>query len=377
MSKYLYKGKSPIQYGEEFIDNYLAHHTIEDFEPHGVSNYIKGVFMVGIDKICQQNKNEKYDKFIKDWLLKVLDKDTKKLNREEGHFWLSLDSLDFRQVGLLLFRQYEETGDKRYLESIGELCETLFTSYPKTNNGILWHNKQNAPYQVWVDGLYMAGPICAGYAKMSGKEEFGHHAIKQAVLMYEKLRDEKDGLLFHGWDESKEAEWADPVTGLSAEKWGRALGWFVVACTEMIGYLGDDFEGIDKVKDYLKQVLEALLKVQRTEDGYWSQIVDKPYAEGNWRESSCTCLITYALAKAYRLGIVGEEYIEAAKKAFEGIIDSLYIDENGNKILDEVCIGTCIDDGDYNHYKSRAKVKNDLHGTGAFLQMCAEMNLVD
>ncbi len=377
MSKYSYKGKTPLQYGEEFIDNYLAHHTIENFEPNGISNYIKGVFMLGIDKIYQQNKNEQYDKFIKDWLLRVLDKDTKKLNRVEGSFWVSLDSLDFRQVGLLLFRQYEETGDKRYLESIGELCETLFTSYPKTSNGILWHNKQNAPYQVWVDGLYMAGPICAGYANISGKEEFGHHAIKQAVLMYENLRDEKDGLLFHGWDESKEAGWADPVTGLSAEKWGRALGWFVVACTDVIGYLGDGFEGIDKVKEYLKRVLEALLKVQRTEDGYWSQIVDKPYADGNWRESSCTCLITYALAKAYRLGLVGEEYIESAKKAFEGIIDSLYVDENGNKILDEVCIGTCIDDGDYNHYKNREKVKNDLHGTGAFLQMCAEMNLVD
>lgn len=377
MSKYSYKGKTPIQYGEEFIDNYLAHRTVDDFEPRGISNYIKGVFMLGIDKICQQNKNEQYDKFIKAWLEKVLDKETKKLNRIEGDFWVSLDSLDFRQVGLLLFRQYEETGDKRYLESIGELCETLFTDYPKTSNGILWHNKQNAPYQVWVDGLYMAGPICAGYAKASGKEEFGHHAIKQAVLMYEHLRDEKDGLLFHGWDESKEAEWADPVTGLSAEKWGRALGWFVVACADMVEYLGDDFEGIDKVKEYLKTVLEALLKVQRPEDGYWTQIIDKPNEEGNWREASCTCLITYALAKSYRLGLVGEEYLAAAKKAFEGIADSLYIDENGNKVLDEVCIGTCIDDGDYNHYKNREKVRNDLHGTGAFLQMCAEMNLVD
>ena len=46
-------------------------------------------------------------------------------------------------------------------------------------------------------------------------------------------------------------------------------------------------------------------------------------------------------------------------------------------MLDEVCIGTCIDDGDYNHYKNRQMVKNDLHGTGAFLQMCAELNLVD
>lgn len=376
MNEYSYKGKTPIQYGEEFIDNYLAHNTLEGFEPDGISNYIKGVFMLGIDKICRQNKNKQYDEFIKGWLERVLDKETKKFNRIDGHFWLSLDSLDFRQAGTILFRQYEETGDERYLNSIGELCESLFTDYPKTNNGILWHNKQTAPYQVWVDGLYMAGPICAGYSKLSGKTEYGKHAVNQAVLMYENLCDKKDGLLFHGWDESKEAEWADPVTGLSAEKWGRALGWFVVACADVIEFLGDGFEGIDKVKEYLRVVLESLLKVQREEDGYWTQIIDKPNAEGNWREASCTCLITYALAKSYRLGIVGEEYLAAARKAFEGVCDSLYLDDDGNKILGEVCIGTCIDDGDYNHYKNREKTKNDLHGTGAFLQMCAEMNLV-
>ncbi len=375
MSEYTYKGKRPLEYGEEFIDNFLAHNPIDEFEKDGIPNYIKGVFMLGMDKIYSQNRNEKYGKFISEWLDRCLD-DDKKLNRVEGHFWVSLDSLDFRQVGLMLIRQYEETGDERYLASLGELCETLFTSYPSTNNGILWHNKQTTPYQVWVDGLYMAGPICAAYAKLSGKKEFGAHAIKQAVLMYQCLHDEKDGLMFHGWDESKEAEWADKETGLSPEKWGRALGWFVVATTDMLGYLGDDFEGMDELKAIMKRVFDALLKVQRAEDGYWTQVIDKPDAEGNWRESSCTCLIAYAFAKAYRLGLGDESYWNAAKKAFEGIADSVYIDEQGRTTLAEVCIGTCIDDGDYDYYIRREKCKNDLHGTGAFLQMCAEVNLV-
>lgn len=375
MSEYTYKSKRPIEYAEEFIDNFLAHNPIDKFEKDGIPNYIKGVFMFGMDKIYSQNRNEKYGEFISQWLEKCLDED-KKLNRVEGHFWVSLDSLDFRQVGLVLIRQYEETGDKRYLDSIGELCETLFTSYPSTNNDILWHNKQTAPYQVWVDGLYMAGPICAAYAKLSGKKEFGAHAIRQAVLMYQCLRDAKDDLMFHGWDESKEAEWADKETGLSAEKWGRALGWFVVATTDILGYLGDDFEGMDELKEIMKRVFEALLKVQRDEDGYWTQVIDKPNAEGNWRESSCTCLIAYAFAKAYRLGLGDERYWSASKKAFEGVADSIYIDEDGNATLAEVCIGTCIDEGDYNHYINREKCKNDLHGTGAFLQMCAEVNLV-
>ena len=66
MGNYSYKDNTPLQYGEDFIDNYLTHHTVEDFEPQGISNYIKGVFMLGVDKIFRQNKNEQYDKFIKE-----------------------------------------------------------------------------------------------------------------------------------------------------------------------------------------------------------------------------------------------------------------------------------------------------------------------
>lgn len=374
MCEYLYKGKSPIEYGEIFINNFLSNTSMEKFDPDGLSNYIKGVFMLGMEKVYEQDRKEEYGNFIDEWVDRVTDED-KKLNRIEDHFWVSLNSLDFRQVGLLLFRQYKDSGDKRYLESIGELCETLFTDYPKTSEGLLWHNKINAYNQVWVDGLYMAGPICAGYAKISGKQEFAKHAINQAIMMFNCLHDKKDDLLFHGWDESKEAEWADKVTGLSAEKWGRALGWYVVAVTEIVDALGKQYNGIDELIAILKRVLASLLKVQRSEDGYWCQVIDKPNKEGNWRETSATCLITMAIAKAYRLGIVGKEYLAAAQKAFEGVIDSLYEDENGRLTLDEVCTGTCIEDGDYAHYINRPKVKNDMHGTGAFLQMCAELNL--
>ena len=384
MSKYLYKGKSPLQYGELFIDNFLANNTVDDFETddfkkYGVSDYIniptyiKGVFLFGIEKIYRQNRKEQYGKFISDWLDRVLD-ENKKLKQIEGHTWASLISLDFRQPGLMLFRQYEETGNIRYLNAIGELCESLFADYPKTSNGILWHNKVTTPNQVWVDGLYMAGPLCAGYARMTGKEEFARHAIDQAIKMYEFMHDEKDGLMFHGWDESRTAVWADSETGLSAEKWGRGLGWYVVAVTEIIDILGKDYEGIDELIRILKQVLAALMKVQRQEDGYWCQIIDKPNAEGNWRETSATCLITMAIAKAYRLGIVDERYLVAARKAFEGVIDSIREDESGSLVLGEVCKGTNVG-SNYQYYSDRPKCENDRHGTGAFLQMCAELNL--
>lgn len=383
MDKYFYKNKTPIQYAELFIDDFLAHNTVEDFETEdfkksgadsvNLPTYVKGVFLLGIEKVYRQNRKENYGKFISDWLDRVLD-ENKKLKRKGGCTWISLASLDFRQPGLMLFRQYEETGDVRYLEAIGELCESLFDDYPKTNNGILWHNKVTTPDQVWVDGLYMAGPISAGYAKISGKAEFAVHAINQAVKMYEVMHDKEDGLLFHGWDESKSAGWANPKTGLSPEKWGRALGWYVVAVTEIIEFLGKDYDGIDQLIEILKSVFESLLRVQRKEDGYWCQVIDKPNESDNWRETSSTCLIAMALAKAYRAGVAGKEHLAAARKAFEGVIDSIRKDETGNYVLGEICQGSDVG-GSYDYYINLQTRENDRHGTGAFLQMCAELNM--
>ena len=106
-------------------------------------------------------------------------------------------------------------------------------------------------------------------------------------------------------------------------------------------------------------------------------MIDKPDAEGNWEETSGTCLIAYSMAKAVRLGFIEKEYLENAKRAYEAVVDSLKTAESGEIILEKICIGTCIDEGTYEHYIGRSTIANDLHGGGAFVLMCAEMNRCD
>ena len=123
-----------------------------------------------------------------------------------------------------------------------------------------------------------------------------------------------------------------------------------------------------------KKLLDALLKYQDRKTGMWYQVVDKINAKDNWVESSATCLFIYSYAKALRLGVVyGEEYEDSLIKAYDGIINRLYYDENGWLVIDNICNGTCIDSGTYEHYISRTRVNNDLHGAGAFVLMCAEV----
>ncbi len=368
---YVYKGKSPIEIAEEFIDSYVSKMTVDELIPNGISNYHHGVFLSGMENVYLQNEKKEYGQYIAEFLNKAID-ENKRLKRIEGHFWCSLNSLDFRQVGNLFVRIYKESGDKRYFEPIAELVESLKYDYPKNSLGGLWHMKSE-PNQMWLDSLYMAGPLCAKYGIISGKVEYCEMALKQAILMYENMHDPHNGLLYHGWDNTCEVEWADKKTGLSSEKWGRALGWFTVAVVDIIETIGTDFPGCDKLLNYLNKIFDALVKVQRP-SGYWCQVIDKPNAEGNWEETSCTCLIAHSMVKAVRLGYIDEKYIKNAKRAYEAVIDSLRKGENGEILLEKICMGTSINEGTYEYYIARPTIANDLHGGGAFLLMCGEMN---
>lgn len=73
-------------------------------------------------------------------------------------------------------------------------------------------------------------------------------------------------------------------------------------------------------------------------------------------------------SKAYPLG----NHLNLHGGLLQGVIDTLKFDEHGRVIIGNICIGTGI--GDYAHYIARPTSENDLHGAGAFILMCAEMN---
>lgn len=116
-------------------------------------------------------------------------------------------------------------------------------------------------------------------------------------------------------------------------------------------------------------LLKSLVAFQ-SEEGRWYQVVDKGADAGNWLENSCSCLYVAALCKAVRKGLLDREYLEYARKGYEAVINSLTW-KGVDLLVGDVCIGTGV--GDYDHYIHRPVSTNDLHGVGAFLLMCEEM----
>lgn len=359
----LQEERTPIQWAEQACEALMAKFEPEQLPPDRF-HYHQGVFLSGMEKCWRQTGKDQYFDYIKRWVDSQIlaDGSIKKYNPDE---------LDDIQPGVLLFNLFDQTGDERYKQALHTLVP-LLKSWRTNPSGGFWH-KGHCPNQMWLDGLYMAGPIAAQFGKTFGDSEYFDMMAYQAILMSKKTKDHNTGLMYHGWDETKEASWADPETGLAPEFWGRAIGWYPVALLEMFEHLPEDHKDKADLTVILQDLLAALPKYQDPASGLWYQVVDKGDRPDNWLESSCTALYVHAIAKAVRFGYLDESYLEYAWKGYQGVIDTLKFDENGRVIIGQICIGTGI--GDYAHYIARPTSENDLHGAGAFILMCTEMNL--
>jgi hypothetical protein len=70
----------------------------------------------------------------------------------------------------------------------------------------------------------------------------------------------------------------------------------------------------EKILSIFQGLWQALVKYQDQETGLWYQVVDQGQRQGSFLEASASSMFIYALAKAIRLGYIGEEYLPAAQK---------------------------------------------------------------
>lgn len=354
------KFDKPIDYAKASCDTMMRKFKAEELPPKGHFHYHQGVFLSGMYQTYLLTGEEKYFEYMKDWVDSVIDENGVPYEWKQGQ-------LDDIQPGILLYPILERTGDARYEKALHTLLP-IIKNFPRNEVGGFWH-KDIYPNQMWLDGLYMGGPISAEYAKRFNKPEFTEIVVEQAMLMQEKTRDAKTGLWKHAWDCSKLAVWADRETGLAPEFWGRSIGWVPVAVLDDLDFIPENHPKRPELEALVANLLKAVCAFQ-SEEGRWYQVVNKGGEEGNWLENSCSCLYVAAICKAVRLGILPAEYMEYARKGYKAVINSLEF-EGENLLVGNVCIGTGV--GNYKFYCERPVSVNDLHGVGAFLLMCTQL----
>jgi unsaturated rhamnogalacturonyl hydrolase len=336
--------------------------------------YDQGLVLKGIEGVWQATGDGKYFKHLQQGMDRFV-------NNDGTIQTYKLDEYNIDQVlnGRILLALYKVTGQEKYKKAADLLRQQLKT-HPRTSEGGFWH-KKIYPYQMWLDGLYMGEPFYAEYSAAFHEDANFTDIANQFIWMEKHVRDAKTGLLYHGWDESKQQRWADKTSGRSPNIWGRAMGWYAMALVDTLDYFPKDHPQRAELLAILNREAKAIADYQEPKSGLWYLIMDKPREKGNYFEASAACMFVYALAKGIRKGYLPESYLKVAKLGYQGIQKQfLEGDEGGQAVLNGTITvaglgGNPYRDGSYEYYLSEKVLPNDPKGVGTFLLAANEMEM--
>jgi unsaturated rhamnogalacturonyl hydrolase len=335
-------------------------------------DYERGVVLEGIYQVFERTHEQRYIRYIKRQIDQFVDTDGSIRTYDYSSF-----NLDNIATGRILLALYQSTHDRKYKIAADTLRKQL-ANQPRTREGGFWH-KKNYPYQMWLDGLYMAEPFYAEYASMFREPSDFDDIADQFIFMEKHARDTATGLLYHGWDESKQQEWANPSTGCSPSFWGRAMGWYAMGLVDVLDWFPKDDPKYTTLVAILQRLAVALAANRDSSTGLWYQVVDKPKEPGNYPEASISCMASYALAKGARRGYIDASYLAIARDAFSAIVTTFVtVDNDGELSLHHTCQSAGLGsqpyrDGSFRYYISEPQRTNDFKGIGAFIMAANEL----
>ena len=129
----------------------------------------------------------------------------------------------------------------------------------------------------------------------------------------------------------------------------------------------------NKLRSNFIELMESMLKFQ-DESGMWYQVPNYPGKGSNYLETSGSAIMAYSMLKGIRTGILTDKkFLEAGKKAFEGICSKYLTTDNGNLHLGGICLVAGLGpenntrrDGSFEYYMSEPIVEDDAKGVGPF-----------
>ena len=360
---------------DNYIDQLLEKSTpqapvwnIEKIKSGGKStwNYIDGCMIKAVVELYHITGNKKYLEFADSFINYFVNEDGSIQSYDPKEY-----NLDNVNAGKTLFDLYKLTGREKYRKAIDTVYSQL-KGQPRTSTGNFWH-KMIYPNQIWMDGLYMAQPFYMQYDVEYNNKANCRDSYEQFLHVYDLMRDTRNGLYYHAYDDSREAFWCDPVTGLSDNFWLRALGWYAMALVDTIEVMPEEMaEEKARLGAVYKELIDAMLPYQDQESGMWYQVVNRGRIQPNYLETSGSAIFAYAIMKSVRLGYLDERYFAFGRKAFDGICEKYLSEENGELQLGGICLVAGLGnkemrEGTFDYYMREPVVKNEAKGVAPLI----------
>lgn len=340
-----------------------------DFSSQPKWNYCQGLELQAILQLWQATGNQKYFDYAYSFADLMVEPDGQVKTYDQLEY-----NIDRVNGGKFLYPILDKTNEERFAIAIDRFREQM-KWHPRTKKGSFWH-KKIYPGQVWLDGLYMAGPFLAEYAKQNNEPELFNDVALQILDVHKYMYDKKTGLYYHGRDEWKEQKWADSKTGLSPNFWSRSIGWYMMAIVDVLDFLPQDHKDRPQIIEILKNVSAAVEKYRDSETGMWYQVTDKMGQDKNYIESSGSVMFIYTWVKAAKKGYVDEAYLQKGEKAYDQFLKRFLKQNDDDTIsLIDGCavagLGGQKDyrDGSFEYYVNEPVRDNDPKTVGPFIML--------
>jgi len=360
---------------ERLADTAMHRIWVDDGNPAGIPRgwtYEQGVILKAIEQMWYATGDPKYFRHIQTGMDFWINEDGTHKDYELEEY-----NIDHVTPALAMMTLYRTANQGEKYKKMVDLFRSQLRTHPRTKEGGFWH-KKIYPWQMWLDGLYMGQPFYAEYSKVYGEDNWDDIA-NQFVWMEKHSLDPKTGLLYHGWDESKEQRWANKQTGQSPHFWGRAMGWYAMGIVDTLDHFPKDHPRRKEIEAILDRLATAITKVQDPKSGVWWDILDLGGKEKNYLESSGSAMFVYAIARGVREGYLPEKHMKVAVRGWDGIKkEFIKSDANGNAewhgtVSVSGLGGNPYRDGSYEYYMSEKIRLNDAKGLGPAIKAALEM----
>ena len=364
----------------------VPHSYLLDFSSKPKWSYVMGIEMEGMLDTYEHYKegNNAILDYLKEYPAKMIDEKGDITGYKYEDF--NLDNVRTAKFILRMHNLFPTKGTEKALKTLFKQLQ----NQPRTKEGVYWHKAIYAN-QVWLDGIFMGLPFYCNYAVQTMKpkkaEKYLNDAVDQMVKTDYRTYDEKTQLWKHAWDETHQQFWANKEDGKSQHCWARALGWYVMAMTECLDAMPENYARRQEVIDLLNKAMKSVVKYQDKKTGVWYDVLDVK-SDKNYLESTASSMFAYVLLKGYRKGYLSEEYLKAGVKAYNGILKQ-FIKVNADKTisLTRCCAVSGLGpgpgpyvkkpnykrDGSFEYYMSEPIRDNDAKGVGPFIWASLEM----
>ena len=334
-----------------------------------------GIVLAGMDAVWSATKEPKYLDYVQHAVDHYVQPDGTIVSYDPQAY-----SLNNILIGRQLLTLYRATHQEKYKLAAERLRKQIATQ-PRTASGGVWHSRAT-PNLMLLDDQFMLAPFYAEYAATFHEPQDLDDIVKQFTLLEQHTRDAATGLMYHGWDESHTAPWANVNTGTSPNLWARGMGWYLMALVDTLPYVPENDPRHAVLLAMLHRAAAAVEHAQDPQSSLWYQILNKPREKQNYIESSSVLMFTYALAKGARLGYLPKPYGIAAARAWKAARFRFIRSTAAGEVkitgtVTHIALGTSpADDGSDDYYLHAPVVDDDPKGIGAFLLAGSEMELL-